>query len=98
MEKIAGAVMWVLNEILGLEERFLIAPKDEKLGRVLLEEILRGGNFGKYDTDNIKADNPLKKNWQRIKRDIRMMRYFPSECLWEPMFRVWHFFWRRLMN
>lgn len=92
--KIAGAVMWVLSEVLGLEEKYLIAPKDERLGKMLLSEILNGGNFGRHDLDNIKADNQLKKNWQRIRRDIRMMRYFPSECLWEPVFRVYHFFWR----
>ena len=92
--KIAMAMMWVLHEVLGLEEEYLIAPMDERLGRVLLSEIMRGGNFGQYDEQNIKADNPLKKNWQRICRDFRMMRYFPSECLWEPVFRLWHFFWR----
>ena len=92
--KIAMAVMWVLHEVLGLEEEYLIAPMDERLGRVLLSEIMRGGNFGQYDEQNIKADSPLKKNWQRICRDFRMMRYFPSECLWEPLFRIWHFFWR----
>ena len=92
--KIAMALMWVLHEVLGLEEEYLIAPMDERLGRVLLSEIMRGGNFGQYDEQNIKADSPLKKNWQRICRDFRMMRYFPSECLWEPLFRIWHFFWR----
>ena len=92
--KIAMAMMWVLHEVLGLEEEYLIAPMDERLGRVLLSEIMRGGNFGQYDEQNIKADNALKKNWQRICRDFRMMRYFPSECLWEPLFRIWHFFWR----
>ena len=96
--KIAGAVMWVLNEVLGLEEKYLIAPKDERLGKVLLSEILNGGNFGQYNLDNIKADSQLKKNWLRIRRDFRMMRYFPSECLWEPVFRVYHFFWRLRYN
>lgn len=92
--KIAGAMMWVLHEVLGLDDKCLIAPMNERLGRVLLSEIIRGGNFGQYDEENIRANSPLKKNWQRIKRDVRMMRYFPSECLWEPAFRLYHFFWR----
>lgn len=91
---IAGAMMWVLNEVLGLEEKYLIAPKDERRGRLLLAEIMKGGNFGFYDVENQRADSQLKKNWLRIRRDLRMMRYFPSECLWEPVFRVYHFFWR----
>ena len=86
--------MWVLNEVLGLSEEYLIVPKDEKRGRVLLAEIMKGGNFGHYDVENQKANSAIKKNLQRIKRDMRMMRYFPSECLWEPVFRVYHYFWR----
>ena len=98
--KIAEAMMWVLSEVLGLEEEYLIAPKDERLGRVLLAEILNGGNFGQYDSDGKRKEEEgrVMKNWQRIRRDIRMMRYFPSECLWEPVFRVYHFFWRRRYN
>lgn len=51
LDHIAGAVMWVLSEVLGLEEKYLIAPKDERLGKVLLAEILNGGNFGQYGGD-----------------------------------------------
>lgn len=43
---------------------------------------------------NQKATTAVKKNILRIKRDLRMMRYFPSECLWEPVFRVYHWMWR----
>ena len=105
--KIAGAMMWVQNEVLGLEEKYLIALKDERLGKVLLAEILNGGNFGQYGGDVRwkmedgrwkRDDGRWKKNWLRIRRDIRMMRYFPSECLWEPVFRVYHFFWRQRYN
>ena len=94
LEKIAGAMMWVLNEILGLDEKYLIAPKDEKRGKVLLAEIMKGGNFGHCDVENQKATTAVKKNILRIKRDLRMMRYYPSECLWEPVFRVYHWIWR----
>lgn len=96
LAKIAGAMMWLLSEVLGLEEEYLIAPKNECLGKVLLAEILKGGNFGQYDIENIKVNSQLGKNWLRIRRDFRMMRYFPSECMWEPVFRVYHFFWRKI--
>ncbi len=98
LEKIAGAVMWVLHEKLGLPEDYLIAPMDERRGKVLLDEIIRGGNFGHYDFDNIKATSRLKKNVQRVKRDLRLMRCFPLECLWEPLFRVYHLLWRAYYN
>ena len=33
-----------------------------------------------------------------LAQDIRLVRYFPSECLWEPLFRLYHFFWRVAMR
>lgn len=98
LEKIAGAMMWVLHEKLGLSVEYLIAPMDERRGKVLLDEMMRGGNFGHYDAENVKASSRLKKNILRVKRDLRMMKYFPSECLWEPVFRAYHLFWRMRYN
>lgn len=43
----AVAVMYVLHETLGLSEEKMIAPIDKKRGKLLLAEILNGGNFGK---------------------------------------------------
>ena len=45
--KFARAVMYVLHEALGLSEEKMIAPMDEKRGKLLLAEILNGGNFGR---------------------------------------------------
>lgn len=103
LSKIAGAVMWVLGFLVHGEgfmvhgfksDEWMICEPDEKRGKVLLAEIMKGGNFGHYDAENQKANNAIKKNFQRIKRDMRMMRYFPSECMWEPVFRIYHYFWR----
>lgn len=98
LDTFAGAMMWVLHDVLGLPEEYLIAPRDERRGRVLLAEIMRGGNFGMYDSDNVIADSRIKKALQRFKRDLRLIRYFPSECLCEPFFRTYHFFWRMRYN
>lgn len=94
--EIAGAVMWVLKEVLGLDDQYLIAPVDEKRGRFLYREIMNGGNFGQYNADGRRkqVEGGVKKNINRLKRDIRLLCYFPSECLWEPVFRAYHYFWR----
>lgn len=97
LEKIAGAVMWVLKEVLGMEEKYMIAPVDERRGRFLLEEIIQGGNFGiglRSDVGWMRGNSAIGRNLFRLKRDARLLRYFPSECLWEPVFRIYHFFWR----
>ena len=92
--KFAGAVMYVLHEVLGLSEEKMIAPMDEKRGKLLLAEILNGGNFGQYDERHGFGHNSFGHNIQRLCRDLRLMRYYPAEALSEPVFRTWHFFWR----
>lgn len=92
----AGAVMYVLHKVLGMEEHLLIVPADERRGKFLLKEILCGGNFGRYDTRGhlVTWNNPVGSLLRHAERDLRLVWYFPSESLWEPVFRVYHFGWR----
>ncbi len=90
----AGAVMYVLREVMGLDEKRMICAPDERRGRLLLEEIMAGGNFGHYDERNHFGQGALWHNIQRFRRDWRMQRYYPSEALSEPLFRACHFLWR----
>ena len=94
--KFAGAVMYVLHEALGLSEEKMIAPMDEKRGRLLLAEILDGGNFGKHFTKygHFTQKGMAKKYFLKIWRNMHFVRYYPAEALSEPIFRTWHFFWR----
>ena len=94
--KFAGAVMYVLHEVLGLSEEKMIAPMDEKRGKLLLAEILNGGNFGKHFTKygHFTQQGMAKKYFLKIWRNMHFVRYYPAEALCEPIFRTWHFFWR----
>ena len=94
--KFAGAVMYVLHEALGLPEEKMIAQMDEKRGKLLLAEILNGGNFGKHFTKygNFAQQGMAKKYFLKIWRNMHFVRYYPAEALSEPIFRTWHFFWR----
>ena len=92
--KFAGAVMYIMKEVFGLEDNLLIAPLDVKRGRFVLNEVLEAGNFGKHDARNRFGRSQFGHNLQRVYRDIRLVRYFPTEALSEPIFRIWHFFWR----
>ena len=94
--KFARAVMYVLHETLGLPEEKMIAPMDEKRGKLLLAEILNGGNFGKHFTKygHFTQQGMAKKYFLKIWRNMHFVRYYPAEALSEPIFRTWHFFWR----
>ena len=91
----AGAVMYIMKEVFGLEDDWLIVPPDVKRGRLVLNEALEAGNFGQYDKRNWFGHSALGHNLQRLYRDMRLVRYFPAEALSEPFFRIWHFFWRK---
>ena len=94
--KFAGAVMYVLHEALGLSGEKMIAPMDEKRGKLLLAEILNGGNFGKHFTKygHFTQQGMAKKYFLKIWRNMHFVRFYPAEALSEPIFRTWHFFWR----
>ena len=101
----AGAMMYVLHRVLGLSEDRMIAPMDSKRGRMLLDDILHGGNFGHYDQrhawgrdsfdDKGFKHGALGHNLLRLHRDARLLRFYPAEALSEPVFRLWHWWWRR---
>lgn len=90
--KFAGAVMYVMREVFALEERYMITPVDERRGKTLLNEILKGGNFGQHSglTNHSTGGKYFAKTW----RNMKLVREYPAEALCEPVFRTWHFFWR----
>ena len=94
--KFARAVIYVLHETLGISEEKMIAPMDEKRGKLLLSEILNGGNFGQHFTKygHFTKQGMAKKYFLKIWRNMHFVKYYPAEALSEPIFRTWHFFWR----
>lgn len=108
MWKFAGAMMFVLNHVMGQEESKMIAPVDRGRGQMLLDDILNGGNFGHYDERHAWGRDSydgkgfkhgaLGHNLLRLYRDLRLLKFYPAEALSEPVFRVWHYFWRMKNN
>lgn len=86
----AGALMWLLYEKLGLDEEFLIYTMDEKRGKMLLQTIIDGGNFGYYYTgDAIRGSQShiVAKHEHRLK----MLKFDASETVWQAMDSIWYF-------
>ena len=92
--KFAEGIMYIMQEVFGMPASRLIVPPNEKYGKFVLDEVLEAGNFGKHDARNRFGRSQLGHNLQRVYRDIRLVKYFPAEALCEPLFRIWHFFWR----
>ena len=96
--KFAGAVMYVLHEVFGLEEDMMIVPMNEKEGMFLLDEIMRGGNFGQYDDrlGDKTGEGKVHRYFRMSLRNMRFVRHYPSEALCEPLFRTWFWTWKKL--
>ena len=96
--KFAQAVMFVMKEVFGLSEDRMIAPMDEREGRFLLDEIMRGGNFGQYD-DRMGSkigESKMHRYFRMNLRNLRFVNHYPTEALSEPLFRTWFAVWKKI--
>ncbi len=89
LRPMAGALMWVLSECLGLKDEYLLCAPDASRGRVLLAEMSDDGNFGK---------NAKRKRggvfmwWVRNRlRLVRMLSFDFPEVSWF-LLRYWGVF------
>ena len=84
--RIAGALMWVLTECLGLEPGYCLCAPDARRGRLLLKELFGDGNFGKFSE---RRRGPVFLWW--IKNRLRLVRMLPfdfPEASWY-LLRYW---------
>ena len=97
MKKFVGAVMYVLCIVFDVDETLLLCEQNKE-GKFLLNEIMRGGNFGKFDNrhEAISVDNKLQHGLFNVKRNLRYLKHYPCEVLWMPLWKVWHWYWRKL--
>ena len=96
--KFAGAVMYVLHEVFGLSEDRMIAPMDEREGKFLLDEIMRGGNFGQYDDrmGSKVGESKIHRYFRMNLRNLRFVKHYPTEALSEPLFRTRFAVWKKI--
>ena len=95
--KFAGAMMWVMKEVLQLDSQYMIAEPNEKEGRFLLSEIMQSGNMGHYDTrlGKTEGEGVVHRYFRMTLRNMRFIKHYPEEALCEPLFRTWYYFWRK---
>lgn len=103
LESFAGAVMYAMQQVFAMPTGKMLYKPDEKRGERLLEEIMKGGNFGKYDerynwaeTTNGSMDyRGASYAVTRLRHNAKFLCDYPSEVLWEPLFRIYHWIWRK---
>lgn len=96
LKKFAAAIMFIEKDVLGIEDDYLLCAPDMKEGKFLLDEIMRGGNFGQYDSRNEWYDknSRIKRGVFHLRRNWRYLKHYPSEVIWIPAWSLWHWCWR----
>lgn len=95
--KFVSTIMYVLIRIFRIEHCYLLSKPNQKEGMFLIDEIIRGGNFGKYDDRiiNIPAEQRIKRGLLNVKRNLRYLIRYPNEVIWLPAWKLWHWGWRK---
>lgn len=79
--KLAGAVMWIEKNMLGLSDDFLLVRPDEKKGILLAEDIIEGGNFGHFsERQKLRKQGKLKKKLADLRHFLQMSSCFPGDA------------------
>lgn len=97
LRSFAGGIMWILQNIFGIKKEYLLCPVNERHGEFLLSEILTAGNFGHYDNRMKQIDHNKRftRGIVQFKKNLRFVGYYPSEVLWSPLWKLWHWGWRK---
>lgn len=104
LDSFASALMWVIAHVFANEnenqnenENFYPWEPCEKDGQFLLNEIMLAGNFGKYD-ERLSHEEVTKWQsfWRVNARNLRLMRFNKTDWFWGPLWRIYHFAWRKI--
>lgn len=98
LAKFAAAVMYVEQQMFGLENYYLLCEPNENSGRLLLSEIEKSGNFGQYDERNLHVNRKSRISVyvHNVERNFVFFQFAPSEVLWAPIWKPCHFVWRKI--
>lgn len=95
MLRFAQGVMWIMKEVFGMEEILMVCKPLEKEGHFILDEVMKGGNFGHHDARLGKHGG----KWQEVRRIIRhnahLLAHYPADVIWSPVWVLWHWCWKK---
>ncbi|MBR4924278.1 MAG: nucleotidyltransferase family protein [Prevotella sp.] len=87
--KYGHGMMWVMKEVLGLDEKLLVVEPDENVGKAIMRESM---HYGKFST------NKIRYVIERFVANFRLALLFPGQVLISPLFLIWHQWWKVKMK
>lgn len=96
LDKFASGILWVLGQTFGLSMIQMPWTPNQMVGEFLLEEIMRGGNFGHHDETYrlTQGASHGRRLMEKAVNGLRFVKLFPKECVWSTLDYVDSFFYR----
>lgn len=106
MKKFASGILWIIECVFNgnLEPYGTLKPFEtaslmpsEKYGRLILEDVMAGGNFGHHDEKNkgLHGGTAVGRSLNGLKRNMKFFALGPWEILSSPLWSTWHWWWRK---
>ena len=89
LEKYVAGIMWIMTEVLGLEDSYIIGAKNEREGRLILDESFCYGTF---------SNNTFRSVVEQTLANVRILNHYPAEVLNGPVYLIWHQWWKFKMK
>lgn len=87
----AGALMWVLEQVLGLDRERMLCSPDPKRGMRMLNIIFSGGNFGFYS--KVESKSMVPRWFGRRFKVLGLFFFEPVEIFWIEVA-----YWKRFLS
>ena len=95
MGSFARATMWLLREVFGMPEEWMICEPDADEGRFLLNRVMAKEQKAKKGEHGSLRWH-LSVFWAQQSKNLHLLTHYPLEVLFSPLWLVRHFFWKRM--
>ena len=95
MGSFAKATMWLLREVFGMPEEWMICEADADEGRFLLDRVMAKEQKAKSG-EHGSVRWHLSVFWAQQSKNLHLLTHYPLEVLFSPIWFARHFFWKRI--
>ena len=95
MGSFARATMWLLHEVFGMPEEWMICEADADEGRFLLDRVMAKEQKAKKG-EHGSVRWHLSVFWAQQNKNLHLLTHYPLEVLFSPIWLARHFFWKRI--